>query len=141
MTPEDNKATVRAIFAANDAAQNMSALPESAGPGYTVHFPGMPPMDAAGMAAMGNAFYAAFSNMSHTLHDVVADDDHVAVRLTISGTHDSPFQTPQGTIPPSGAQLSLDALNFFRMAEGRPVEHWIQFDLMTLMQQIAPGHG
>jgi predicted ester cyclase len=140
MTAEDNKATIKATFAAMDRAGSMSSFPGLVAPGYTVHFPGMPPADATGMAAMGNAFYAAFSDMCHTLHEIVAEDDHVAVRLTISGRHDAPFATPQGTIPPSGAQLSLDALNLFRMADGRPVEHWIQFDLMSLMHQIAPGH-
>ena len=120
MTPEENKAAVRAGFAATDAAQSMDPFAGAAAPGYTVHFPGMPPADAQAMAAMGNAFYAAFSNMSHTLHEVVAEGDLVAVRLTIAGTHDSPFQTPQGTIPPSGAHLALEAFNLFRMADGRP---------------------
>jgi predicted ester cyclase len=140
VTTEENKATVRALFAAMDAAQGMDALAAGVAPGYTVRFPGMPPADVQGMAMMGNAFYAAFTDMRHTLHELVAEGEMVAVRLTISGKHEAPFYTPQGAIPPGGADLSLDAINLFRLADGKPVEHWIQFDMMSFMQQIAPQH-
>jgi predicted ester cyclase len=134
MNTEENKQKVRATFATNDQNKNMEALRSWAAPGYVAHFPGMPPSDADGMAGIGNAFYAAFPDLKHTLHDVVGEDNLVAVRMTIQGTHKAPFQTPQGELPPSGKPMNLEVLNMFRMGDdGRPIEQWIQFDLMSFM--------
>jgi SnoaL-like polyketide cyclase len=138
MTAAENKNAIRATFGACDSARNMEALRLLVAPGYRAHFPGMPESDGETMAAIGSAFYAAFSDLKHTLHEMAAEDDLVSVRLTISGTHDGPFQTPQGTLPASGRPMTIEALNMFKFADGRPIEQWITFDLMTFMQQIAP---
>ena len=139
MTTEENKALIRNVFAKNDAAQNMDALREAADASYVAHFPGMPPADRDGMAAVGGSFYAGFPGMTHTLHELVAEGDVVAVRLTVSGKHTAPFVTPMGELPPSGREMSLEVLNLFHLAGSKVKEQWIQFDMMSFMQQVAPS--
>jgi predicted ester cyclase len=140
MTTAENKEKVRATFATNDQNKNMEALRSWASPDYVAHFPGMPPVNAEAMAGIGAAFYSAFPDMTHTLHEVIGEEDIVAARTTITGTHDAPFQTPQGELPASGRPMTLEVLHMFRIGDdGRPVEQWINFDLMGFMQQIAPA--
>ena len=139
MSTEEDKARIKETFAAMDKAQDMGPFGELVAPDYVVHFPGMPPSGPDEMAGIGNAFYAGFPGMTHTIHELVAEGDMLAMRMTIAGTHDATFVTPQGEIPATGKRLTLEVLNLFRMSEGRPIEHWVQFDMMSFMQQITPS--
>ena len=44
-------------------------------------------MDLAGQAELGKVFYAAFPDITQTIDDAFADEEKVAVRFTIAGTH------------------------------------------------------
>lgn len=137
MSMDENKAVVRAMYSAVDASQSMSPVAEYAAPGYVVHFPGAPPLDANGIAQLGNSFYEACPGMRHELESVIAEGDTVALMMRVIGTHTQPLMTPAGPIPPQGRSFDVGAMNFFRFENGKIAEHFSAFDMMGFMQQIG----
>lgn len=76
---------------------------------------------------------ASFPNYELIAHQVVAENDLVAVRGTFKGTH-------RGAsffgVEPRGAQASGDLMIIYRIADGRIAEHWLQFDGAALVAQL-----
>ena len=63
----------------------------------------------------------------------------MASRWTITGTHRGTFQG----VPATGRQVTMAGIDFIRVVDGKIAEHWAQFDLVGVLQQIgamsAPG--
>ncbi len=86
-----------------------------------------------GLKAFVGAFHAAFADGHILIHQMVAEGDTVATRLTFHGTHSGDFMG----IPPTGKQVTVPALDMARYADGKLVEHWGGPDQMSLMQQLG----
>jgi predicted ester cyclase len=57
----------------------------------------------------------------------------ISSRWTITGTHKGEFQG----VPPSGRQITMNGIDMSRVVEGKLAEHWAQFDVIGVMQQIG----
>lgn len=88
--------------------------------------------DLAGFQSRMAAIFAAFPDLSVEVHDVIAEQDRVAVRLTVHGTQLGEFQG----IPPTGKRITSSAIDTFRIADNRIVEEWWQHDVLGVMRQI-----
>ena len=44
-------------------------------------------------------------------------------------------------MPPTGRPITMKGVDFSRVAGGRIAEHWAQFDLLAVMQQIGALPG
>jgi steroid delta-isomerase-like uncharacterized protein len=66
------------------------------------------------------AFREAFPDIAATLHEVVAQDDKVAARYTLEGTHRAPF----AGVPATGKRVALAGIAVFRLTGGRIAEGW-----------------
>jgi steroid delta-isomerase-like uncharacterized protein len=75
----------------------------------------------------------AFPDLEIHLEDLVAADDKVAVRLTLSGTHEGEFQG----IPATGRNVSYVSHEFYRVANGLFAEEWICSDMASLFSQLS----
>ncbi len=64
--------------------------------------------------------HAAFPDMRITVEDMIAEGDRVAARVTMRGTHQGEFQG----ITPTGKRVQVRAMDMFRIADGKIVEHW-----------------
>lgn len=64
---------------------------------------------------------------------MVAEDDRVAVRMTLEATHTGDFMG----IPASNSEVSVSAFTILRIADGKIAEFWGLPDVMTLMQQLG----
>ncbi len=73
------------------------------------------------------------------IEDLIAERDLVAVRLTAAATQTGPLMG----MPPSGKRYEIGEIHIFRLRGGKVVEHWHQFDQMTMMQQLGatPAKG
>ncbi len=101
---------------------------------YEAHMSGAPgPLDAAGWAAFMGAFTSAFSDAQISVDGSVAERGMVASRWTMTGTHRGDFQG----VPPTGRQVTMPGIDFSRVVDGKIAEHWAQFDLIGVMQQIG----
>ena len=61
-----------------------------------------------------------FPDLGITIEDVMAEGDRVAARVVMRGTHRGEFQG----IAPTGKPVEVKAMDMFRIANGKIVEHW-----------------
>ena len=77
--------------------------------------------------------HAAFSNLSITVEDQIAEGDKVVTRLTWRGTHD------KGKIlgkPPTGKKVESTAIFVHRISEGKIKEEWSASDLVERVREL-----
>jgi steroid delta-isomerase-like uncharacterized protein len=132
MATADPKATVRAFYASIDA-DHAQSVPPMVSEQIVVYQPGMPPMDRTTFQQFGQAFYAAFPDLTHTIADQIAEGDAVASRLVVRGTHQGEFQG----IPPTGRPVEITAFGIHRVQDGQIVEQQLLFDALGLLQQLG----
>ena len=82
--------------------------------------------------AMGRAA-AGLSDVRFTVEDSIAEGDRVAVRVTASATQTGEFMG----MPPTGRRYTIGEIHIFRIADGRLVEHWHQYDQPGLIRQLS----
>jgi SnoaL-like polyketide cyclase len=81
----------------------------------------------------------AFPDLHAEVHDVIAEGELVAARVTYTGTHQGEFVG----IPATGKQTTISGVDFFRMQDGRQAEHWGGPDMFSFLVQagVMPGPG
>ena len=79
----------------------------------------------------------ALPDVRGTIRGAIATEDQVAQEILWEGTHTGPMETPGGTLPPSGAQISVEASLWIRFDgdKAREVHHYL--DVLSLLQQIG----
>ncbi len=117
-----------------------AALEELLAPDFVDHdaLPGQAP-DREGHRQILAAFRSAFPDLHVTTEDVVAEGDKVASRWTARGTHQGDLMG----VAPTGNGVTIKGIDVLRIAGGRIVERWAQFNDLEVMQQLgavpAPG--
>jgi steroid delta-isomerase-like uncharacterized protein len=74
----------------------------------------------------------SFPDLTVEIHDVIAEQDRVAVRLTMRGTQLGNFHG----VPPTGRRVTSSAMNTYRIQDNRIVEEWWQHDLLGVLKQL-----
>jgi predicted ester cyclase len=87
--------------------------------------------------AYGQVFKDALPDAHMEIESTVEGGDWVAVRARFRGTHSRPLRTPQGEIPASGNALDLPFADFFRVEDGKAIEHYVYYDVMSMMGQLG----
>src|SRR6185369_2621446 len=133
-TPEANKhVMLRFTEFINTASEKLAV--ELISPDAVFHVPGSPePMRGpAGYLAIIGMMRGGFPDIQWTLEETIAEGDKVAARFTMRGTHQGAFFG----VPPSGKKIVVQAMNFYRLSDGKFVEERGQPDLLGLLQQIG----
>ena len=76
---------------------------------------------------------AAFPGYIVDPHQIIAEGDTVAVRATMRGTHRGAF----AGIAPTGKQVAAGIMLFYRVADNRIAEFWMQLDMTNLIAQLT----
>lgn len=87
----------------------------------------------AGVRTLGQMMHGGLSDVDFDIGDVVGEGDKVLVRPKMRGRHTGPFMA----VKPTGHWINIDVMDFFRVADGRLVEHWALMDNLSLLQQIG----
>jgi predicted ester cyclase len=74
-----------------------------------------------------------FPDFTLRTHEIIAEDDFVALRVTAEGTHLGEWLG----IKPSGKRVALRGINLDRVSGGRIVEHWGEADTVGMLQQMG----
>jgi steroid delta-isomerase-like uncharacterized protein len=141
VSAEENKAVIRRWIEAYNE-RDLEAEADVLAPGLVVHVPAAPgPLE--GLEAwrlFSGSFAEAFPDLRLTVRDIAAEGDTVAARVDFHGTHRGEFQG----IPPTGKEVAFSSMEFNRVRDGKVEEHWVELDLLGLMQQLGaipePGH-
>src|SRR5437588_2641681 len=137
---EANKASVRRFYDEVFNKKNRAAIDEFIAPNQVDH--AAPPGTPGGLAGARQTvamYLTAFPDLHFTVEDIIAEGDRVVARLTVRGTQKGAFMG----IPPTGKQVTSTAIDINRIADGKSVEHWLNMDMLGLLQQLgvipAPG--
>jgi predicted ester cyclase len=57
----------------------------------------------------------------------------VAIRYTMTGTHEGPFAGVEGT----GKKIHAESFAFYRLSHGKIVEERAQLDMLGILQQMG----
>lgn len=142
MSAEENKAVIRRWIEAYNE-RDLEGEADVLAPDYVAHVPAVPgPLE--GLEAwrrFTGPFTEAFPDLRLTIEDIMAEGDMVAARVAFQGTHRGEFQG----IPPTGKEVAFSSIEVNRVRNGKVEEHWVELDLLGLMQQLGaipePGHS
>lgn len=145
MTIQSNKATARRWFDDIIVAGQLNVADEIFSSHHRIHDPHAPPggwpEGPEGPKAVARVFGGSFSGWQLSIDAQIAEGDRVATCWTARATHTGALQG----LPPTGKPVQVTGVNVARLVEGRIVESWYNFDMLSLLQQIgaipAPPHG
>ena len=76
---------------------------------------------------------SGFPDIQWTIEDMITENDKVAVRFTMRGTHQGTFFG----VPATGKTIVVQAMNFYRLADDQIIEEFGQPDMLGLLTQIG----
>lgn len=75
----------------------------------------------------------AFPDLHLEIEDIVADENRVCARWTVTGTHESDL----AGIEPTGTHVTVEGMEFDRLEDGKFIEVQELFDSLSLFQQLG----
>jgi steroid delta-isomerase-like uncharacterized protein len=138
MSPETNTALIRRHFDEIWNQRRLDLAEELVDLAYHSHFPlpGQPP-GIAGFTYAVQLLHTSFPDLTITVEDLIAQGDKVVARLTARGTHLGTFRS----IPPTGQVVQWTGIRIFRIADDKIVEHWANWDDLSLLRQLGASFG
>jgi steroid delta-isomerase-like uncharacterized protein len=108
---------------------------ELVSPNAIFHVPGRPePMTGpAGYMAIVAMMRGGFSDIQWTLEEAIAEENKIAARFTMTGTHTGPFMG----VPPTQKTIRVQALNIYHLENGKIVKEYGQPDILGLLMQLG----
>ena len=91
------------------------------------------PLDIPAALDGYKAFFAGFPDLKLEVVDTIIEDENIAVRIVVQGTHLNTFQG----IPATGKKINVSAITTLHFRDGRVYERWNQLDQMSMMQQLG----
>jgi len=74
-----------------------------------------------------------FPDTKTTLDDIFGEDNKVSIRWTATFTHDKPYMGFQ----PTNKKITVTGTSIYKFSESKIVEIWINWDRLSLMQQLG----
>jgi predicted SnoaL-like aldol condensation-catalyzing enzyme len=133
MSAEKNKQVVREFYEEVFRKRNLNAVDRFMHADYIQHNPDAN-QGMAGFLEFHIGFFAAIPDFCATINQIVAEGDLVYVYNTITGNH-----TGEGFLgyPPTGNRIRFDAVDMFRLRDGKLCEHWDVADTRALFSQVG----
>jgi predicted ester cyclase len=132
---EGNKRVVRDIVERVFVRQEDAAIDQLVADDFVPHTFGPMPPGREGLREGVKRAAAGVSDATFEIHELVAEGDLVAARMTTGARHTGPFMG----VEPTGRRYSIDEMHLFRIRDGKLVEHWHAFDTASLMAQLRAG--
>lgn len=111
---------------------NLSAIHNIFAPEITMHYLGRQrPLTPAQHEAGAKAFRGAFPDLAVVAPNLIASGDHIVAYTAWTGTHQGPISQLGGRaeeIRPTHRRLEWTVLYMFRVADGRIVEMWEEWN-------------
>jgi predicted ester cyclase len=94
------------------------------------------PIEATGAEKLKQVWamlFAVYPDLHLIVEDLIAEDDKLVCRNTVTGTHRGEYMGH----PPTGAPVTYNEIFVFRFVDGRVVETWGVVDVHAQMRQIG----
>jgi steroid delta-isomerase-like uncharacterized protein len=134
MSSEQNKLIVRRLLE-EPWKGDLGVVDELIDPNYVGYDPSIPePLRGPdGFKENVSTYRAAYSDARIIVEDQIAEGDKVATRWTARGKHDGDLMG----VAPTGKQVTVSGLTFSRLANGKVVEGYTNWDTFGMMQQFG----
>ena len=85
-------------------------------------------------------FFAAFPDLRHRPHRVVAGENELAMIVEVTGTHTEDLAFPDGSaLPPTGASIRVELAEFWSYDGDRIAEYKVIYDQSGFLAQLGIG--
>jgi steroid delta-isomerase-like uncharacterized protein len=134
MSSEQNKAIVRRLLE-EPWKGDLGVVDELVGRNYIGYDPSLPePLHGPdGFKENVATYRAAYSDARITVDEQIAEGDQVATRWTGRGKHDGDLMG----VTPTGKEVTVSGLTLSRLADGKVVEEYTNWDTFGMMQQLG----
>jgi steroid delta-isomerase-like uncharacterized protein len=138
MTTQDAELS-RRIFEDVWNRKNLSAIDDLIAADYVHHDPNSPAANGIhGYKQFVNHYMSAFPDAHFTIHDAFTQGQNTDVqnevtRWTVVGTHKGEL----AGIPRTGRRFSVTGISIARVANGKIIESWNNWDALGMMQQLG----
>ena len=130
---EQNKEIVRNFIAAIDK-NDFDKLKELSSDDFTLKAPGLAePWGLDGIIQAIKAHYASFPDWKHTIEDIIAEGNKVAVMLVQNGTHKAPYEG----ILPTDKKVTTSSQCQLVVVNGKVKEFWVVEDYLDFYRQLG----
>ena len=131
----ENKALARRLVEEAFNAGRLEVVDELVASDFVEHDPSLTEevRGPAGVKELIAGYRAAFPDIRITIEDQIADGDYVVSRWSGTGTHQGELMG----MPATGKQATVTGITIDRIADGRIVESWDNWDTLGLMQQLG----
>jgi predicted ester cyclase len=133
------KAIVRRYFEEVLDKRKLDILDELATTDCIIHRPEMPE-PIVGVEAFRKALRGilqVYSEFSTTIHDLIAEDDRVACRLSHRAVNRGAWSSRIGIHPVAGKTVTWPAIAIFRFREGKIAEEWVSRDELGMLIELG----
>ena len=137
MTPAEMKALAGRVLDELWAHGNVGVADEIYAADYVAHNPGAGGPGRAGVQASVQSMRGVFPDLKIIEADYVVEGDKVFTRYVAAGTH-------RGSMlgeAPTGKTVQMSGMNLSRIANGKVVEGWDEFDMVGIMMQLGMMPG
>jgi steroid delta-isomerase-like uncharacterized protein len=80
-----------------------------------------------------SSFRVGMPDLHFEVGAVAGDAEYTAARWTATGTHTAEMFG----IPPTGNEIHIHGISFFRLAEGKIAEDWVEENTLSVLQQLG----
>jgi len=129
---ETNKGVIAAFAEAVLVKKDLSAVDRYMRPDYIQHNP-LVKQGAGGFREFFADWFTCVPDWRCTVKKIVSEGDEVWVYGTYAGT----LKKDWLGITASGQQYSIDAVDIFRIQDGKLAEHWDVMDIYGLFKQLG----
>src|SRR5438105_8915812 len=135
MTTSDRKASIRRFYEEALNRGQLDLIDEFAAPGFVAHdtpaaLAGL--VGPAALRAIAQQVRSGYSDLDFQIEDMLAEDDRVAVRWSMRGTHTGELFG----MPPTGRSVQVRAIVIWRFEGDRVAELWPMVDRLGVLQQL-----
>jgi steroid delta-isomerase-like uncharacterized protein len=133
--PESNKGVARRLVEEVLNKGNMKAFDELFSDTYAMHNMPVPniPGTKEGFRKLVLATRKAFPDVHVHIENMVADNDFAVFHDKVEATSKDDFFG----VPATGKRITWTEIHFLKIAGGRIVEHWTNFDQLGILQQLG----
>jgi predicted ester cyclase len=132
-TAEENKAVVLRYVEEVWNRHDLDAIDGLVSPGYVNHAASTEEYQRGGARLAVEWFLSVFPDHRFDVENAVAEGDTVAVRGTMTGTHEGELVG----IAPTGERVAAQQSHWFRVEDGKLAEHWAVRDDLGMLQQLG----
>jgi predicted ester cyclase len=130
---EANKTSARQFFRDIDESRgSLEFIDNWMTPDFQSHFNNPDAMDLAAYRQFMSDALNAFPDMRHDIHYVVAENDLVALGITLHMVHTGEYLG----VAPTGQSMAVEEIVVLKFANGKIVEEWGVLDFAALQQQL-----